>query len=88
MARSELADTWRSRPDFSSETPSTEAVVRIRSRQLANRHVAESAFGQITVLNRPICFFRIFSASDFKIKQIGPIESAYLVQSLHAPHSK
>ena len=33
-------------------------------------------------------FFPNFQRKRFKIKQIGRIKSVYLVQSLHAPHSK
>jgi len=33
-------------------------------------------------------FLPNFQRKRFKIKQIGRIKSVYLVQSLHAPHSK
>jgi len=33
-------------------------------------------------------FFPNFQRKRFKIKQIGRLKSVYLVQSLHAPHSK
>ena len=33
-------------------------------------------------------FLPNFQRKRFKIKQIGRLKSVYLVQSLHAPHSK
>ena len=61
-----------------------------RSRKPHERKVGTSSkrSGRITVLNRPICFLRIFSASDLKIKQIGRLKSVYLSNlcTRHSPN--
>jgi hypothetical protein len=38
--------------------------------------------------NRPICLHRDFQRKRLIIKRIGRLLSAYLVQSVHAPHSR
>jgi len=43
---------------------------------------------QVTVKYRPICSHRSFQRKRSKIKQIGRYLSVYLVQSVHAPHSR
>jgi len=43
---------------------------------------------RLTVLNRPICLPRSTERKRFEIKRIGRFQRVYLVQSVHAVHSR
>ena len=72
---------------FSSYSTALSLIPRGGNQEHCSRHRVTSP-GRITVLNRPICLHRSSERKRPKIKRIGRFQSVYLVQSVHAPHSR